>query len=110
MGGPGFGGGQRGAPNGQDLRALVDAFETFFGFRDRFNWGNPELLSARSVQSYANALPAVFHAERRARNAPAEAQILRSGRRLKKPVGLRGRKEIQHRFDPNRSDPIDDGG
>ena len=43
-GGPGFLGGERGAPEGENLRALVDAFETFLGFGDRFDRRNPKIF------------------------------------------------------------------
>jgi len=110
VGGPGFGGGERGTPDGQNLRALVDAFETFFGFGDGFDWGDPELLGARSVQGYANALPAIFHAERGTWDAAAEAQILRTGRRLEKTVGLGGRQKIEHGLDAHGEGPVEGGG
>src|SRR5260370_1089123 len=90
MGSPGFGGGEGGAPESEDLRALVDAFETFLGFRDSFNGRNPELLGARSVESHANALPAIFDAKRGAGGAAAEAEVLRATRRLKKTIVLCG--------------------
>src|SRR5260221_7813195 len=97
-------------PDGQDLRALVDALETLFGFRDSFNRGNPELFRAWSVESHANALPAILHAERGAGNAAAEAQVLWARRSLKKTIGLRGREEIQHGLDSYGKRAIESGG
>src|SRR5260370_40321551 len=79
VGGPGFGGGEGGAPEGKNLRALVDALEPFLGFGNGFDGGNPELLGARGVERDADALPAVFDAEGRTRQAAAQSQILRSG-------------------------------
>ena len=65
VGGPGFGGGEGRAPEGENLRALVDALKTFFGFGNGFDGGNPELLGAWRVERDADALPAVFDAEGR---------------------------------------------
>jgi len=110
MGSPGFGGGEGGAPESEDLRALVDAFETFFGFRDSFNGRNPELLGARSVESHANALPAIFDAKRGAGDAAAEAEVLRATRRLKKTIGLGGSEEIKHGLDADGQRAIEGSG
>src|SRR6267154_5526328 len=96
VGGPGFAGGEGWAPDSKDLRALIHALETFFRFRDRFNGGNPELLSARCVQCDANALPAIFDAKRRTGNRAAETQILRSRGRLEETIRFRGRQKIEH--------------
>jgi len=65
-GGPGFLGGEGGAPDGEDLGALVDALEAFFGFGDGFDGGDPELFGCGSVKGDAHALPAIFHAQDRA--------------------------------------------
>src|SRR5258708_27354097 len=97
-------------PDGQDLRALVDAVETLLGFRDSFNRGNPELFSAWSVESHANALPAILHAERGAGNAAAETQVLWARRSLKKTIRFCGRKEIQHGLDSYGKRAIESGG
>src|ERR1700730_339236 len=97
-------------PDGQDLRALIDALETLFGFRDSCNRGNPELVSARSVESHANALPAILNAERRARDNAAEAQVLWTGRSLKKTIRLCGREEIQYGLDSYGKWAIESGG
>ncbi len=91
MGGPGFGGGEGGAPEGENLRALVDALEAFFGFGDGFDGSDPELLDKRSVQGDAEALPAVFHAQDGAGQYATEAKILAAGGRFKEAVGLGGR-------------------
>src|SRR5438445_4591436 len=107
MGRPGLRGGERGTPDGQDLRALVDPLEAFFRFGDGFNRRNPELLGARSVERYANALPAIFHAKRGAWNAAAEAQILRAGRSLEETIRLGRREEIQHGLNSNREVAIE---
>jgi len=42
--GPGFLGGEAGVPDGENLRTLIDAFETFLGLRNRFNRRDPELF------------------------------------------------------------------
>ena len=41
-GGPGFLRGEVGAPDGKNLRTLVDAFETFLGLGNRLNRRNPK--------------------------------------------------------------------
>src|SRR5499427_5614249 len=61
--GPNFLRGEGRSPNGENLRPLVNALETFFGFGDGFDRCDPELFGQRRVQSHANALPAVFHAQ-----------------------------------------------
>src|SRR5882762_3149231 len=99
MRGPGFGSGERWMPYRQDLRALVDALETFFGFRDGLNRGNPKLLGARSMQRYANALPTIFHAQRGTRDAAAEAQVLRPAWGLEKTIWFSWREKIQYGLD-----------
>src|ERR1700680_3775844 len=109
MGGPGFCGGKRWAPHRQDLRALVDTFKPFFGFRYSFNRGNPKLFCAWSVERDANTLPAVFDSECGARNAAAKAEVLRPRRSLKKAIGLGRRQEIQHRFDANSEAALEYG-
>jgi len=99
VGGPGLADGERWAPDGENLGALVDALETFFGFGDGFNGGNPEVFGARSVESHADALPTVFDPERRTGDGAAEAQILRAGRSLEETVGLGGRKKVKDGLD-----------
>ncbi len=89
---------------------MVDAFETLFGFRDSFNRGNPELFGAWSVESHANALPAVFDAERWAGEAAAETEVLRARRSLKKAIGLGGGEEIQHGLNADGHGAIEGGG
>src|SRR6267143_4080541 len=98
-GGPGLLDGEAGAPEGKNLRALVDALETSLGFRNRFDRGNPELLGCRCVQSDADALPAVFHAQNRAGQRAAEAKIFLAGGRLEEAVRLRRGEKIDDRFD-----------
>src|SRR5260370_5417133 len=95
VGGPGFGGGEGGAPEGENLRALVDAFKTFFGFGNGFDGGDPELLGARGMEGDADALPAVFDTEGRTGQATAEAQILRSRRGLEETVEFARREKIE---------------
>src|SRR5260370_35845020 len=95
VGGPGFGGGKGGAPEGENLRALVDALEAFFGFGNGFDRGNPELLGARGVERDADALPAVFDAGGGARDGTAEAQILRSRRGREETGEFAGREKIE---------------
>src|SRR5438876_5133339 len=59
-GGPDFLRGGRGVPDRQNLRPLVDALETFFGFGDSFNRRNPECFCQGRMQGDANALPAIL--------------------------------------------------
>jgi len=73
-GGPGFSGGETQAPDGKDLGALVDAFETFFGFGDGLDGRNVEALGVGSREGNAHLLPAIFNAEDRAGKLAAEAQ------------------------------------
>src|SRR4029077_8398383 len=105
--GPRFADGEGWPPEGEDLRALVDAFETLFGFRDSLNRRDPELLGAWSVESHANALPAVFNAGRGAGQAAAKRQVLRAGRCLEKTIGLGGSQEIQHGLDADGQGAIE---
>lgn len=98
-GGPGFLGGERRTPEGENLRALVDAFETFLGFGDRFDRRNPKIFDEGRVQGDANALPAVFHAQDGAGHGTTEAKVFLAERRFKKAVGFRGGKKIDDRFD-----------
>src|SRR5260370_1931206 len=57
--GPGLLGGEAGVPDGENLRALIDALETFLGFGNRFNWRDPELLRPQRMERTPCALPAV---------------------------------------------------
>src|SRR5216683_7468047 len=98
-GGPGFLGGERGAPEGEDLRALVDALETFLGFGNGFDGGDPEFFDERRVQRDADALPAIFHAQNRAGQRAAEAKIFLAGGGFEETVRLGGGKEIDDGFD-----------
>ena len=68
------------------------------------------MFSAWSVESHANALPAILHAERGAGNAAAETQVLWARRSLKKTIRLCGRKEIQHGLDSYGKRAIESGG
>ncbi len=95
-------GGERGAPEGKDLGALVDALEAFFGFGDGFDGGDPEFFDERGVKGHTDALPAVFHAQDGAGERAAEAKILLPGGRFEEAVGLRGGEEIDYRFDAYR--------
>src|SRR5438445_13863403 len=97
--GPGFLGGERRAPEGENLRALVNAFEPFLGFGNRLDGGNPELFDEGRVQGDADALPAVFHAQDGARHGTTKAKIFLAEGRFKKTVRLCGRKEIDDRLD-----------
>src|SRR6267378_5452432 len=100
-GGPGFLGGERGAPEGEDLGALIDALEALFGFGDGFDGRDPELLGCWSVQDNADALPAVFHAQDGTGQHAAEAKIVAAGGRFKEAVRLGGRQEIDDGLDAN---------
>ena len=51
------------------------------------------------MESNAYALPAVFHAEDRSGERPAETQILAAGRRFEEAIGLGWRKQIDNRLD-----------
>ena len=93
--------GERWMPDGEDLGTLIDALETFFGFGDGFNRSYPKFFSAGRVKSDADALPAVLHAEHRAGECAAEAEILRTLGRFKKTVGLGRSEEVDDRFDAN---------
>src|SRR4029079_9595757 len=98
---PGFLRRQRRIPDGEYLRTLVDALETFLGFGNRLNRSDPQFLSARRVNRDADALPAVFHAKQRSGQDAAEAQILPSLWRFKKAVRLGRSQEIDYGFDTN---------
>ena len=93
-GGPGFLGVEGGAPEGENLGALVDAFETFFGFGNSFNRGDPEFFHQGRVQRDADALPAIFHAEDGAGKRAAETQVHAGRWRLEEAVWLRGSEKI----------------
>ena len=84
---------------GENLGALVDPFETFLGFGDRFNRSDPKFLCAGRMKGDAHALPAIFHAKHRAGQDAAETQILLPLRSVEKTVGLGRSKEIDDRFD-----------
>src|SRR5207249_485684 len=80
-GGPDFLRGGRGVPDRQNLRPLVDALETFFGFGDSFNRRNPECFCQGRMQGDANALPAIFDAQDGRGQCAAEAQVRAAGDR-----------------------------
>ena len=86
-------------PNGEDLRALIDALEPLFRFGNGFNGSDPEFFCAGGVKSDANALPAVFHAEHGAGKCAAETEILTTFGRFKKTVGLGGSEEVDDGLD-----------
>src|SRR5260370_13330083 len=85
--GPGFLGSEAGVPDGENLRALIDAFETFLGFGNRFNWRDPELFGRKPVESNANALRAIFHPETRRGERPADTQIRVTSRCFNVAIG-----------------------
>ena len=62
-------------PDGENLRALVDALESFFGFGDGFDRGDPEGARVGGGKRDADALPAVFEAHGWAGKFAAETQI-----------------------------------
>src|SRR5216684_2196924 len=97
--GPGFLGGKAGVPDGENLRALIDALETFLGFGDRFNGRDPELFGRKRVENNADALPAVFHAEDGSGKRPAETKILVASRCFKEAIGLSRCEQIHNRLD-----------
>jgi hypothetical protein len=97
--GPGFLGSEAGVPDGENLRTLIDALETFLGFGNRLNRRDPEFLGGKRMEKNADALPAVFHAERRRGERPAETKILRAGRRFEETIGLGRREQIDNRLD-----------
>src|SRR5260370_554968 len=51
------------------------------------------------MEGNADALPAVFHAEDRSGERPAETQIRAAGRRFEEAIGLGGCKQIDNRLD-----------
>src|SRR2546429_3825255 len=81
-------------------RSTLFPYTTLFrslGFGDGFDGRNPELIGCRGVQDDADALPAVFHAQNRARQRSAEAKIHAAGGRLEETVGLRrGERSEEH--------------
>ena len=97
--GPGLLGGEAGVPDGENLRALIDALETFLGFGDRFNGRDPELFGRKRMENNADALPAVFHAEDGSGERPAETQILVTSRCFKEAIGLSRCEQINNRLD-----------
>src|SRR6266481_6637929 len=52
-------------PARQNLRALIYAFESFFGFRNCFDRRDPEIFRSRRVQSDSQFLPAVLQVKNR---------------------------------------------
>ena len=88
---PGVSAGEVGIPHRQNLRALIDAFESFFGFRNSFDRRDPELLRARRMQRDLHALPAVFHPHRRPRQVPLKRRSCRPSGVSKKRSGHRAR-------------------
>src|SRR5712664_799378 len=97
-GGPGFLRGEVGTPDGENLGALVDAFETFLGLGNRLNRRNPKLFRKWRVQGDAHPLPAILHAKNRPGQLSAEAQIYLAGGRFEEAVGLRRGKKIDDRL------------
>src|SRR6266446_3987089 len=97
-GGPGFLRGEVGTPDGENLGALVDAFETFLGLGNRLNRRNPKLFRTWRVQGDAHPLPAILHAKNRPGQLSAEAQIYLAGGRFEEAVGLRRGKKIDDRL------------
>src|SRR5260370_41415452 len=97
--GPGLLGGEAGVPDGENLRTLIDTLETFLGFGNRFNGRDPELFGRKRVENNADALPAVFHAEDRSGERPAETQILLASRCFEEAVGLSRCEQINNRLD-----------
>ena len=91
-------GGEVWAGDGENLRALIDAFETFLGFRNSFNWGDPEFAGFRGVQGDANVLPAVLDANGGRGQDSAETKIGASRGSFKEAVGFSGGKEIDDGF------------
>ena len=92
-------------PQAQDLRALVDAFEARFGFRNRFYRRDPKFIGTRRVQRGAHALPAVFQAQHRSGERSGVAQILRALRRFEKAIVGAGRQEVDDRLDAQANRP-----
>src|SRR5260370_37630799 len=80
----------------------MNAFETFLGFRNRFNGRDAEFLRQRRVKGDSYSLPAVFHAENGRGQSTTEAKIRVARGRLKKAVGLRRRQEVHNRLDADR--------
>src|SRR5262245_32772058 len=99
--GPYFLCGERRTPDGENLRALIDALEAFFGFGDGFNRRDPESFRQWRMQSGAHALPAVFHAQDGRGERAAEAQIGMAVGSFKEAVRLRGRQKVDDGLDPH---------
>ena len=91
--------GKGGAPDGENLGALVDALETFLGFGNRLNRRDPEFLDQRRMQSDSDALPAVLHAEDGARKGATETQIHTARGGFEEAVGLRRCEQVSDGFD-----------
>src|SRR6266700_482999 len=100
-GGPHFLRCQRRAPDREDLRALVDALEAFFGFGNGLNRRDPESFGQRRVQRRANSLPAVFHAQDGRRERAVEAKIRMAAGSFKEAVRLGGRQKVDNGFNSN---------
>ena len=85
-------GGEFDGPNGEDLRALVDALEAVFGFGHGFDGGDPELAGAGGLEGDGDGLPFVDNAELFAGNGGGPAERVTAAIGFEEAVG-RGRRE-----------------
>src|SRR5580698_6833065 len=92
---PGAPAGEVRIPHRQNLRTLIYAFESFFGFGDCLNWRDPEVLCTRGVQRDLHPLPTVFHAQGWAGNTSGEAKILFTVGRLEESISGAGGEKIR---------------
>src|SRR6266568_3198578 len=100
-GGPHFLRCQRRAPDRKDLRPLIDALETLFGFGYGLNGRDPESFGQRRVQRGANALPPVFHAQDGRGERAVEAKIRMAAGSFEEAVRLGGRQKVDDGFNSN---------
>lgn len=86
-------------PNGENLRALINALEAFLGFRNCFDGSDPEFSRTRGVKSDTHALPAVLHAKQRTGQYAAEAKTLAAFGSFEKTVCFGRGEKIEDGFD-----------
>lgn len=93
-------------PDHQNLRALVNAFETLVRLGNRFDGGDPALGRCGSLYGGSNVLPFVDEAELSAgqagrRDRACPVQRMMAGRSFEITVGLVRREKIHDQFDPD---------
>src|SRR3989304_6635263 len=96
---PGIAGGNLHGPQSKNLRALVHAFESQFGFGDGFNRRDPELSRGGRLDGRGDILPPVDNAQRSAERSRGHgrspAQLVLLALSLEVAVGLGGREQGQ---------------